>query len=49
MDLLIPDSGLLFWMTLVFLIVLVGILLNGNGKFEGLPLNRALYDDHGQV
>ena len=27
----------------------VGILLNGNGKFEGLPLNRALYDDHGQV
>ena len=23
----------------------VGILLNGNGKFEGLPLNRALYDD----
>ena len=26
-----------------------GILLNGNGKFEGLPLNRALYDDHGQV
>ncbi|MEI3196869.1 MAG: DUF3846 domain-containing protein [Lachnospiraceae bacterium] len=29
--------------------VYVGILLNGNGKFEGLPLNRALYDDHGQV
>lgn len=27
----------------------VGILLNGNGKFEGLPLNRALYDDRGQV
>ena len=27
----------------------VGILLNGNGKFEGLPLNRALYDDHGHV
>ena len=27
----------------------VGILLNGNGKFEGLPLNRALYDDHGQI
>ena len=27
----------------------VGIILNGNGKFEGLPLNRALYDDHGQV
>ena len=26
----------------------VGILLTGNGKFEGLPLNRALYDDHGQ-
>ena len=23
----------------------VGILLNSNGKFEGLPLNRALYDD----
>ena len=23
----------------------VGILLNGNGKFEGLPLNRALYDE----
>ena len=22
----------------------VGILLNGNGKFEGLPLNRAVYD-----
>lgn len=27
----------------------VGILLNGNGKFEGLPLNRALYDDRGQI
>jgi hypothetical protein len=27
----------------------VGVLLNGNGKFEGLPLNRALYDDRGQV
>ena len=27
----------------------VGILLNGNGKFEGLPLNRALYDDHRHV
>lgn len=27
----------------------VGILLNGNGKFEGLQLNRALYDERGEI
>jgi hypothetical protein len=28
---------------------MVGIVLNENGKFSGLPLNRALYDEDGKM
>lgn len=27
----------------------VGIICNDEGKINGMPLNRALYDDHGQI
>lgn len=28
---------------------MVGIVLNGEGKYRGLPLNRGLYNSHGEL
>lgn len=45
MDLLIPDSGLLFWMTVVFLIVFVILRKAGFGAIVKMVTDRKAYID----
>ena len=45
MDLLIPDSGLLFWMTVVFLIVFVILRKAGFGAIVKMVTERKAFID----
>ena len=45
MDLLIPDSGLLFWMTVVFLIVFVILRKAGFGAIVKMVTKRKAFID----
>ena len=45
MDLLIPDSGLLFWMTLVFIIVFIILWKFGFPAIIGMVIARKAFID----